>query len=308
MTTRMIALAAAAMAAVVGSVLVALASTPHSESTPPKGYDSPTTHGQNPGHLYVAVGAPHSGAVTSGGIFHDSCSDSVAPLDGNLDTYFGTGGDYALDIDGAENTDTYLYLDYGGYGDCDIYPYPTPCSAIDRDENMTIKARLQSADGSGNCQYQWYDVLASYRDVAGNVFTDKVVGRVKLLHQQQWAYTTVGTIIQANASKTISGGTGTLNYISGLRVASVAEGSSSCSTGPHVHVEVYSTHMWGGWRERHSSAGPDFFHLPFSHVHGCDHDGSLCGQAVATPAHSLSQGESIGFIGGHGMARWVFDW
>ena len=70
---------------------------------------------------------------------------------------------------------------------------------------------------------------------------------------------------------------------------------------------MFSHHMWGRWEDKHSSAGPDFFPLPFSHVHGCDHDGSPCGEAVATPTHTIgSVGQTIGFIGGSSSSKWIY--
>lgn len=306
MKHRKVLVAATTVLALVLTIAIAFASTPHGTVNPSSGYDTAGTHQNNPSHLWVVVGAAHSGSITSGGIFHDNCGDAVYPFDGSLDTCYGTGGDYAIDINASAGTPTYLYLDYAGYGQCGIYPYPTPCNPVNLNQSVTIKAKVASGGGSGNCQYRWFDVLASYQDTAGNTFTDKKIGQIELIHQDSWTYS-VGTTIHANASKTLPGGSGTLNYISGVQVASVASGSSSCSSGSHVHMEIYSTHMWGGWQEWHSSAGPDFFHLPFSHVHGCDHDGSPCGQGVATPAHSVSLGQGVGFVGGHSMARWLVN-
>ena len=111
------------------------------------------------------------------------------------------GGDYALDISVSSPVAAYLHLDYGGYGACDIFPDPTPCNPIDRSQSITIKARLAAKRGSSACQYQYFDVLATYKDTSGNTYTDTNVGQVRLMHLYNCTCTSIGTTIPTDATK-----------------------------------------------------------------------------------------------------------
>jgi hypothetical protein len=243
------------------------------------GTHSSGSHSINPGHIQATVGLPHSGSISSGGRYHDSCAGSAC--------YPAFGGDYAQDIAAAGGTDTKLYPNYNGVG---LSPNPN----VDLDRNIVIKAKVLDQQGTGACQYQKYAVLATYWGVDGVQYVEKSIAYLWLMHQTGWVYS-VNDIIPTNASYGIPGHSGTVSWINGIKVSDVYSGGGSCSTGSHTHAEAFNRHAWGGQIEWHSGSGPD----GFSGLTCCsDHIHYGSGYNHGAADDSATIGNDLWYVGG----------
>jgi hypothetical protein len=257
------------------------------------------SHLNNPSHIWVSVGAGGGGTISSGGRFHSNCGSARC-----YSTFGDPPADWALDIDTPAGEYTArLYLDYAGWGTG--YTYPP-----NNNRDIYIHARV-AAQGNyrsperAMCYWQKYDIYTSYYDTSGAAHTQLVVGHVWMAHVYQFSYAT-GQWITNNASHQNPYGTGYVYHVSGIPLGSVYDGgdpnAQPCSSGSHIHQEVYSTHAWGAEYEWHSSSGPDGYNGLAGisdHIHGPGGTGYS--------STSVSQGQTIGFVGGGTTLFWMRD-
>ncbi len=290
---------------VLAAVAFANASTHWTTGT--GGTHSTGSHPSNPGHLWAAVKADHTGSITSGGRFHDGCGTTSTDCFGAF-----SGSDWALDIGGGGGTTAKLYLDITALGSG---ASPAP----DNNRNMAVYAYVAAQGnfrsdpvGRPACNWQKLDILASYYDSAGNPYLGKVIGHMWIAHLGTFT-NAVGTTITTNVSKPNTfGGTGTIWYVDGVSLGTIYNGGDvvggsggRCSTGAHTHVEFLSDHAWGSEYEWHSSAGPDSYgglSGVSTHIHGTAGGTWVLYNPVA--ADSVTQGTSI--LGHYGGDKTLF--
>ena len=298
------------------TVSLAYAGTPVTThwTTPVTNADNPSSHANNPGHLVVNVGSPLTSQeeISSGGRFHDGgcLSDPAQPCRNNH-----AGSDWALDIAVEPNhgqPEARLILTYGGVGS-------TGNPAVNINQPITVKARLKAMDAYRSdqaCQWQQWEVLASYSTTDGSSFTNLVIGNVWMAHLTQWSYTTIGAIVGGNAVSLIPGGTGQF-YGTSVTLGKVYDGvyATPCSYGKHLHIEVGSTHNWGYQYEWHSAQGPDGY-PGFDPENYCLNNPALppnqggCWKPYTQypgpdSADFISSGRILGGIGGNANTFWM---
>jgi len=269
-----------------GSVLVGglVASASFSHTDPgSSGSHSPGSHALNPGHIWVSIGAPIGNRITSGGRYHNtSCGG----------TYCGPyGGDYALDIAYAgTDTPAYLYLDYAGYG---------TGSSVQPDPNkpISVEVYFSGVSGSGACQYQRLSVYADYFELGSGNHREDLIGYIWLAHMDTWQY--ANKSVAPSSSRPNPYGSGTIYYFNGLYIGRIYDGSGSCSTGSHVHLEWFSRHAWGAPYEWHG-LGPDWYYSGHP-VHWASDYGDTYGE------DGVNRGAKVGFIGGGTTSAAMWD-
>jgi hypothetical protein len=245
------------------------------------------THANNPGHVFISVGSPNPGRVTSGGQFHDACTGIG---DGKT---CGPGWDGQLSVDVAYNgadSDLWLYLDYGGYTTGGATNPPN------LSYDFWIGASIIATGGSGSCEWRLIQVRAAWWDQNGVLWDNRVIGTVRIAHGSSWAGG-IGYSFTSNYQYPTGYG-GWVHPISGLYLGQVGpSGAGSCtSTGRHIHTELNSTHGSGVSYEWHSLTGDgccDF--MPFNNLGQLSlhtHDG------FSSANDSVPYGRVLAFLGG----------
>lgn len=297
-------------------VLVSLAAaSPTHWTTGTGGSESPTSHTNNPGHLWVVVKADHSGAITSGGRFHDRCVGSACQ--GAVSSW---AADWALDIGGGGGQQAKLYLDLDGFA---AGASPTP----DNNRNMAVYAIARETGNFRNdpvnrpaCSWQKFDIMVTYYDAANNKIGDRLAGRMWVAHITPKL--AKDTPIPTGPSRQNPNGSGLIYYVNGVDLGIVynngdrnpATGqlySDYCSSGPHTHVEFFSSHNWGGEYEWHSSQGPDGYNgLGNDHIHYGSSVTPSGNTNYTTPlvTDSVTQGVTVlGKIGGNTTSFYMMN-
>lgn len=251
----------------------------HSTGCTPTG-----SHCSNPGHLQISLGAPLGHTTTSGGRFHDHCTSTAC--------FQAFTGDYALDFDANDGEAVKLYLDFNAVG---LNPDPN----IDLNKDIRIEAKVKEEVGTAECQYQKYNIYATYWGVDGNQYVDKFVPYFWFMHLTNWAYDDEDPI-NPNASYTIPEKSGKVYWINGITLGYAAtDGGGPCAfSGSHAHVEVFNKHAWGGQEEWHScSTDPEWADgysgsaYSYAEVHACDYP-------LSNGNDPVTQGEDAAYIGG----------
>ena len=233
---------------------------------------------------------------------------TTGPYDG-YDTCYsaGLGADYSEDISATGGTNVRLYLDYAGWSGTQATLPP------DNDEPITIDAKVASqyywsgASGDNDCQYTELEIRVSYIDVFGSYHGALTIGSLYFGHVDRDSYEhSVNDVITYTHSKSNPYGSGTVYYVSGVKLAEVfadPDNTSGCAFGSHLHFEADTYHGKGGWAEQESDAGPDFFKHAYQHVHcdvGCPTE------FPAGPHDDATLGATIGYLGGGTITEWVY--
>jgi hypothetical protein len=256
------------------------------------GATEPTAgHTTNPGHVWVAVGSTHdAGHVSSGGFFHDSCSGSYC--------YPADGGDWAVDL--VDQTSgqfgggggVYLYLDWAGYAPGGVTP------------NLAHPASLyvlpNSIAGSGDCQYQRFEVYVEYTDTS-NVYNFDNVGRLTFYHLTSPQYSSSSGYISSPVTRS-SGSGSTIGYFNGLLIGEMwpLVTTSSCNGGTHAHIEGKTYHGRGAAYEWWGEGPENYLYQD---------DGSANAHIHWTRStwDDTSWGTTVGFIGGRDTLYNMWD-
>ncbi|MBA4181511.1 MAG: hypothetical protein C0506_13055 [Anaerolinea sp.] len=218
------------------------------------GQHSADSHPQNSGHFWLAVYAPNSGELTSGGRYHDGPGCAFPGSSRPASCSSATGGDYAWDIGAAAGSPAYLSVKWAGYA-LGASPQVHPS----RDISIYGKVVSEGNWGSTNaCKYQRIEIWVSWWDSGGIPHLDNM-GRVDFGHLYPFDYS-VGQWISPNASELRSDtGLGYVNYPWGKKVGTEFNGSETgCSSAPHTHMETFSSHSWGATYEKHGW-GADYY-------------------------------------------------
>lgn len=259
----------------------AIASTHHNVNgaTTPDG----SGHSSNPGHVWVAVGAPKGPQMSSGGRYHDCTPGTPIRY-----CHAANGDDAAVDIDGYSLGGNYLYLRWAGYG---TGSSPTPNvwgPTISISAVLVAKGNYAGNPSSyPQCNWQKYDIRVSYTDLQGGYKTS-TIGSVYYAHLWDWAHTTLGTVISANSTELLSTGS-YVQFVDAVYIGSVYNGGGGCSSGPHTHFSFVNAHNVAVPYEWHGY-GPDYYFD--SHVHGGG--GTHPAQAYDT----VTYGVTVAFLGG----------
>jgi hypothetical protein len=182
----------------------------------------------------------------------------------------------------------------------------------DFSQDIWIGASVVASGGSGACQWRKVQVRAAWWTTSGHLYDNMVIGHVWMMHLYNWG----GMQFSSNATYQMGAG-GWVHWIDGLAVGQVYPSGGSCSGGPHVHVEMISTHAFGASYEWHEADPGQFYtcgscdYQPFNdlqqfspHVH-----------KTYTPccSDSVSTGQTLMFLGGgypglYGWWNWDNPW